>query len=58
MQDMPRLELQRVFFKCEISFFLVKILGLYLYFETYPKQPPDGSEQDWSSGEIYFLNKG
>lgn len=38
--------------------FLVKILGLYLHFETDPKHPPDGSEQDQSSGEIYFLNKG
>lgn len=57
MQVIPRLELESSFLY-EIFFFLVKIFGLHLHFETYPKHPPEGSEQDQSFGGICFSSKG
>jgi len=59
MQVIPRLKLDRGgFFWYKISFFLVKIFGLYLHFETYPKNPPEGSEQDRFFGGMCFSSKG
>lgn len=48
----------REVFSYEASFFLLKIFGLYLHFETYPNHPPEGSEQDQSFGGICFSSKG
>lgn len=48
----------REVFSYEVSFFLLKIFGLYLHFETYLNHPPEGSEQDQSFGGICFSSKG